>query len=95
MSTETKRIFGIPVGDFGLFATVLISVTLGFMAFFAGTFLSIIGVSIFKGITHSPVTLAISYKYISFPFSVVVLIVAFTYFMTLWVERKRRESRQG
>ena len=93
MESTPRRLFGVPVGDFGFFQTILVSVSLGFMAFFAGTFLSILGVSIYKGITHSPVTLDVSYKYISFPFSILVLLAASTYLMTLWVQRKRREAR--
>ena len=39
------RFFGIPFGDFGLFATILLSFSLGFLAFFATCFLAIFGVA--------------------------------------------------
>jgi ABC-type Mn2+/Zn2+ transport system permease subunit len=56
------------------------------------TFLSIVGVSIYKGITNSPITLAISYKYIAFPAGVLVLVVSLAFLMTLWVRRKMRAA---
>ncbi len=60
------------------------------LTFFAGTFLAIVGVSIYKGITHSPVSLNISYKYISAPLALVVGVAAFIYFITIWAQRKLR-----
>jgi uncharacterized membrane protein len=92
MSDDTVRLFGVPVGDFGFFASLLVAVSAGFLTFFAMTFLSIIGVSIYKGITHSPITLAVSYKYIAFPAGVLVLVVALAFLMTLWVRRKMRSA---
>jgi uncharacterized membrane protein len=92
MSEDTVRLFGVPVGDFGFFASLLVSVAAGFLTFFAMTFLSIVGVSIYKGITHSPITLAVSYKYIAFPAAVLVLLVALTFLMTVWVRRKTRAA---
>ncbi len=89
-TTQTFRILGVPVGDFGFFASILVSVALGFMTFFAMTFLSIVGVSIYKGVTHSAITLDVSYKYIALPCGVLMLVTSFVFFMTLWVNRKRR-----
>jgi hypothetical protein len=59
------------------------------MSFFGLTFLSIIGVAIYKGISGSPITLAISYKYIAFPASILVLLLSLAFLMALWVRRKR------
>jgi uncharacterized membrane protein len=89
-TTQQVKVLGIPVSDFGFFASVLVSVALGFMTFFAMTFLSIVGVSIYKGISHSAVTLDVSYKYIAFPCGVAVLVGSFLFLMTLWVRRKQR-----
>jgi uncharacterized membrane protein len=92
MSEDTVRLFGVPVGDFGFFASLLVAVAAGFLTFFAMTFLSIVGVSIYKGITHSQITLAVSYKYIAFPAGVLVLLVALIFLMTVWVRRKTRAA---
>jgi uncharacterized membrane protein len=82
-------LFGAPISDFGFFASILIAVVAGFLTFFGMTFLSIVGVSIYKGITHSPVTLDVSYKYIAFPTAVVVLAGGLVFMMALWVRRMR------
>jgi uncharacterized membrane protein len=92
MDDNTVRLFGVPVGDFGFFASLLVAVSAGFLTFFAMTFLSILGVSIYKGITHSSITLAVSYKYIAFPAGVLVLVVSLAFLMTLWVRRKMRAA---
>jgi len=96
LDSESRRsaqvtLFGVPIGDFGFFQSLLIPVVAGFMAFFLLTFLSIVGVSIYKGITGSPVTLAISYKYIAFPAAVVVLVVSLVAMLGLWLRRQRRD----
>ncbi len=90
---KPTKLLGIPVGDFGFFATLLVAASAAMLTFFAMTFLSIIGVSIYKGISGSGVSLAVSYKYIAFPTACVVLAVALVYLMTVWVRRKMRQSR--
>jgi hypothetical protein len=89
----TTKLLGIPVGDFGFFATLLVSAAAGALTFFALTFLSIIGVAIYKGISGSAVSMAVSYKYIAFPTACVVLLVSLVYLMTVWVRRKMRQAR--
>ena len=81
------KLFGVPMGDFGLFASTLIAVGLGFMTFFAVTFLSIFGLVIYNLGGHA-VTLDVSYKYIALPAGVLVLVVSFAVLMGLWVRRK-------
>ena len=82
-------LFGIPIGRLGFFQSLIISVAMGFMSFFGLRFLSIIGVAIYKGISGSPITLAIIYKYIAFPASILVLLLSLAFLMALWVRRKR------
>jgi hypothetical protein len=84
------KLLGIPVGDFGFFATLLVSAAAGALTFFALTFLSIIGVAIYKGVSGSGVSMAVSYKYIAFPAACVVLAVSLVYLMSVWVRRKMR-----
>jgi hypothetical protein len=90
---KPTKLLGIPVGDFGFFATLLVAASAAMLTFFAMTFLSIIGVSIYKGISGSPVSLAVSYKYIAFPTACVVLAVGLVYLLTVWARRKMRQGR--
>jgi hypothetical protein len=87
-STQARgRFFGIPLGDFGLFTSILMAFTVGFLSFFLFTFLAIVGVMIYNGMGHH-VDYADSYKYISFPASCVVLVASLIFFGTLWLRRK-------
>jgi hypothetical protein len=81
------RVFGIPLGDFGFFTSVLMAFTVGFLSFFLFTFLAIVGVMIYNGMGHQ-VDYAASYKYISFPAACVVLVASLIFFATLWLRRK-------
>jgi hypothetical protein len=81
------RVFGIPLGDFGFFTSVLMAVTVGFLSFFLFTFLAIVGVMIYNGMGHQ-MDYAASYKYISFPAACVVLVASLIFFATLWLRRK-------
>jgi hypothetical protein len=86
-SQAAGRFFGIPLGDFGLFTSILMAVTVGFLSFFLFTFLAIIGITIYNGMGHH-LDYAASYKYISFPAGCVVLTVSLIFFATLWLRRK-------
>jgi hypothetical protein len=84
--TGTK-FFGIPLGDFGFFTSVLMAFTVGFLSFFLFTFLAILGLMIYNGTGHQ-VDYAASYKYFSFPAACVVLAASLIFFATLWLRRK-------
>ena len=81
------RFFGIPLGDFGFFSSILMALTLGFLSFFLFTFLAIIGLMIYNGMGHQ-VDYASSYKYISFPIGCVVLAASLIFFVSIWLRRK-------
>lgn len=87
-SGSTFRIFGMRVGDFGLFASTLIAVALGFITFFGVTFLSIFGLLIYNGAGHHHVTLDTSYKLIALPSGIFVLIISFAVLIGIWLRRK-------
>jgi hypothetical protein len=86
---RTIRILGIPAGDFGLFASTLIAVALGFITFFGVTFLSIFGLMIYNGAGHR-VTLDVSYKYIGLPAGIAVLAISYALLLGIWVRRRLR-----
>jgi hypothetical protein len=87
-SRDSFSLFGIPIGDFGLFATALISLALGFIAFFGTTFLSIFGLMIYNAAGDHHVTLDTSYKFIALPAGIFVLIVSFAALFAIWLRRK-------
>jgi hypothetical protein len=81
-------ICGVPVGDFGFFASTLIAVALGFISFFAVTFLSIFGLMIYNRAGGHHVTLDTSYKFIALPAGIFVFIVSFAVLLAIWLRRK-------
>jgi hypothetical protein len=84
----TFRLFGVPIGGFGLFASTLIAVALGFMTFFGVTFLSIFGLMIYNHAGGHHVTLDTAYKFIALPAGIFVLIVSLAALLAIWVRRK-------
>jgi hypothetical protein len=82
------RLFGIPFGDFGLFASLLLSLSLGFMTFFGVTFLSIFGILIVNAVTHRGIDLSHGYKYVAFPAGCIVVVLSLLTLGTVWVRRR-------
>ncbi len=85
----SARFFGIPVGDFGLFATVLISASIGALTFFIVTFLSIFGIVIYNALDHQ-VNFNVSYRWIALPAGILMLLISLIYLGSLWIRRKSR-----
>jgi len=86
--TAGPRIFGIPFGDFGLFASLLISLSLGFATFFGVTFLSIFTILILNAATHQNIDLSHGYKYVAFPAGLVVLALSLFTLGIVWIRRR-------
>jgi len=82
------RFFGIRLGDFGLFATLLLSFSLGFLAFFATCFVAIFSILIYNGTGHHNLNFADSYLYIALPVGFTVLAVSLIVLLGLWLRRK-------
>jgi uncharacterized protein with PQ loop repeat len=82
------RFLGIRLGDFGLFATLLLSFSLGFLAFFATCFFAIFGILIYNGAGHHSMNFADSYRYIALPVGLTVLAVSLIVLIGLWLRRK-------
>jgi hypothetical protein len=82
--------FGVPVGDLGWFASLLIGTATGFAAFFAATFCGIFAILIYNSLAHRAVDFAASYRFIGLPVGVVTLILAYFYLGILWVKRLGR-----
>lgn len=80
--------FGLPIGDFGLFASLLISLASGFLAFFLTTFVGIVSILFYNTIGHHSVDFSLSYKVFALPVGIAVLAVALVVLGTLWLHRK-------
>jgi hypothetical protein len=85
-------LFGVPVGDLGWFATLLVSFAAGFASFFAATFLGIVGLLITDMVTHRTPDFSISYRLIGLPVGLSVLAIALVYMGFLWIRRMLRRA---
>ena len=87
-STKQARVFGIPLGDFGLFSSLLLSFSLGFASFFLATFLAIFALLFYNEGGHHSVDFADTYKFVGLPVGLAVLAVSLLFFGSLWIRRK-------
>jgi hypothetical protein len=81
-------IWGIPLGDFGLFSSLLLSFSLGFASFFLATFLAIFALLFYNEGGHHNVDFADTYKFVGLPVGLIVLTVSLLFFGSLWIRRK-------
>jgi hypothetical protein len=89
---SSVTLFGIPIGDFGWFGTLLVSVAAGFLTFFATTFCAIVVILISNSAAHTNIDFAVSYRYIGLPIGLIVLVLALATLGTLWVKRVLRKA---
>jgi len=86
-----RSVFGFPLRGFGLFSSFLLSFASALFTFCVVTMVAIFGMLIYRANGHHAVDMAISYRDIGFPASLVVLAVALPFFLTLWVRAKVRQ----
>src|SRR5271170_1311452 len=87
-SANRGRVFGVPLGDFGLFPSLLLSFSLGFASFFLATFLAIFALLFYNEGGHHNVDFADTYKFVGLPVGLIVLMVSLLFFGSLWIRRK-------
>ena len=87
-STQPARLLGIPLGNFGFFSAVLLSLASGFLTFFAVLFLSILSLLIWNSATHQGINYADTYRYVAFPAGLIVMVAAFFFFTGAWLRRR-------
>ena len=85
-------LFGVPVGNLGWFASLLMSLAAGFIAFFATTFVGIITILIYNTTTHHNVDLALSYRRGGLIAGILVLLLSLAFLGTQWVRRIARKA---
>jgi hypothetical protein len=82
------KVFGFPLGGFGLLSSLLLAFASAFTAFFATTCISIFALLIWNLGGHHSVDYADSYRYVGFPAGVIVLAIGLPFFLILWVRAK-------
>jgi TRAP-type C4-dicarboxylate transport system permease small subunit len=85
---RTGKVFGVPLGDLGLFSSLLIAVAFGFLVFFATCFVAIFSLLFYNSAGHHTVDMADSYRYVAFPAGLVALSIALVVLLGFWVRRK-------
>ncbi len=93
--SESGNLFGIPLGKLGWFACLLMGVATGFAAFFASTFLAIMGMLAyvtFSGHSMASVDFSLTYRDIGLPIGIVVMAIALAYLGTQWARRHIHRS---
>lgn len=83
---------GIPLGELGIFATLLMSFAAGFVAFFATTFVAILAMLVYMTASGKTPDFSYTYKHFGLPVGMVVLALALGYLGTLWAKRKLRKA---
>lgn len=86
------RLFGVPVGDLGWFASLIIGTATGFAAFFAATFLSIVTLLVVNTATHRAIDYSYSYKRVGLPVGLLFLVISYVLLATLWTRRILRRA---
>jgi hypothetical protein len=79
---------GFPLEGFGLFTSLLLTASSGFLTFFLVTALSIFGLLGWNLIGHHRVNYANSYLFFGFPSAVAVWTIAALVFGSLWIRAK-------
>ena len=90
--SSTGVLFGIPLGNMGWFASLLMGVATGFIAFFASTFCAIVFILIDHTAAHGSIDFTISYRLVGLPIGLIVMAVALTYLGVLWFKRIFRRT---
>ena len=85
-------VFGYPMSGFGLFSSLLLSFASALFTFCATTMVAIFALLIYRAAGHPTVDMAIVYRWIGLPASLVVLAVALPFFLTLWVKAKLKDG---
>lgn len=82
------KLFGIPMGEMGLFPCLFMGVAFGVMVFFATCFFAIFGLLFYNKLGHHVVNLADAYRDIAFPVGVVALVAGVAVMFSFWLRHK-------
>jgi hypothetical protein len=85
---RSGRVLGIPLGDLGLFSSLLMAFAFGFLVFFITCFVAIFSLLFYNSAGHHSVNMADSYRYVAFPAGLAALAIALVVLLGFWVRRK-------
>jgi predicted lipid-binding transport protein (Tim44 family) len=85
-------LFGVPVGELGWFASLLMGTAVGFAAFFGSTFIGIVSLLIYNTTGHHTVDYSFAYMRFGMPIGVLVLCVSYAFLATMWTKRLLRKA---
>jgi uncharacterized membrane protein YphA (DoxX/SURF4 family) len=91
-NASSTTLFGVPIGDLGWFASLLMGTATAFAAFFAATFVGIVFIMVWNSTGHSALDYSFSYMRLGVPVGVLVLVVSLGYLGVLWVRRILRRA---
>jgi ABC-type dipeptide/oligopeptide/nickel transport system permease subunit len=86
-------LFGIPLGDLGWFASLLMGVATGMAAFFLTTFVAIVVMLVGQSVTHRTPAYDHAYRNFGFPVGCVVMALALGFLAVQWMRRMARKKR--
>lgn len=89
------QIFGIPLGDMGWFASLLMGTATGMAAFFLSTFVAIFVLLAYQGSSGHHVDFAIAYRRVGFPVGVLVMVAALGFLGVQWGKRMARKKAKA
>ena len=84
-------VFGAPVHKLGIFASLIMGLAIGFMGFFAATFVGIVVVMVMISSGH-PADYTISYRLIGLPVGITLGVASLLYLGTFWAKRILRKA---
>ena len=88
IESQGGKIFGFPLRGFGLVSSLLLSFASALFTFCVTTMVAIFALLIYRANGHPAVDMAISYRDIGLPASLVVLAIALPLFLTLWIRAR-------
>jgi hypothetical protein len=88
----STTLFGVPIGDLGWFASLLMGTATAFAAFFAATFVGIVFIMVWNSTGHGALDYSFSYMRLGVPVGALVLVISLGYLGVLWVRRMTRSA---
>lgn len=82
------KVFGIPLGDLGLFQSLFLATVFACVIFFATCFVAIVSLLIYNEAGHHTVDMADTYLYAAAPAGVAALVVGLAVLLGFWMRRK-------
>jgi TRAP-type C4-dicarboxylate transport system permease small subunit len=87
-SVARGNLLGIPLGNLGLFQSLLMALAFGFLIFFATCFVAIFSLLFYREAGHPTVNMADSYLYFALPAGLAALALALVTLLGFWMRRK-------